>query len=194
MPVIFRSLAALFLALILSQCASLKSPVPLVAFTDHRHAMLFSEMVFEVEKTGQVIVVPAGFVTDHASIPSSVKHYFEMGGQAYQYPAILHDWLYWSQTTTRAEADALFDAAMRDCGVGDVKRRAIVAGVRAGGGRAWEKNRQERMAGLVKVIPVKYRDPKTWPKNVSWPQYRQWLHEQGVKEPGQVLAQTEGAR
>jgi hypothetical protein len=193
MTAILRSLAALCLALVLSHCASQMRPVPVVAFTDHRHAMLFSEMVYEEAETGQKIVVPEGFVTDHASIPPSIKHYFEIGGQAYQYPAILHDWLYWSQTTTRAEADAIFNSAMKDCGVGDVKRRAILAGVRAGGGKAWEKNRKEREAGLIKVIPAAYRDPQTWPKNVSWPKYREWLRTQRVSEPVLAMVKPEEA-
>lgn len=166
--------------LLLAHCSSIR-PIATVAFTDHRHAMLFEDLIYEEADTDTRIVVPAGFVTDHASIPGSVKRYFESGGMAYQYPAIVHDWLYWSQTTTRKEADRVFDAAMKDCGVGDMKRRTISAAVRAGGSAAWEQNRQEREQGLIKVIPEAHRSPKVWPENVTWPQYRRRLFDQGVR-------------
>lgn len=175
-----RPFQGLLAAWLLTHCASI-TPVPTVAFTDHRHAMLHADLEYVDAATGQKILVPAGFVTDHASIPPSLRPYFESGGQAYQYPAIVHDWLYWSQTTTRAEADRIFAAAMADCGVGEVKRKAIYAGVRAGGESAWKKNQKEREQGLPKVIPATHRDPRTWPAQVTWPQLRQQLSAAGVR-------------
>ncbi|MBB5039055.1 DUF1353 domain-containing protein [Prosthecobacter dejongeii] len=175
-----RATQALFATWLLTHCASI-TPAPTVAFTDHRHAMLHADLEYVDVVTGQKILVPAGFVTDHASIPPSLRRYFEAGGQAYQYPAIIHDWLYWSQITNRAEADRIFAAAMEDCGVGEVKRKAIHAGVRAGGESAWKKNQKEREQGLFKVIPASYRDPRTWPANITWPQFRQHLFDSGVR-------------
>lgn len=177
----FRNLLIALTAGILTHCASI-TPVPTVAFTDHRHSMLFSDLEYEIPGSGEKIIVPAGFVTDYASIPLSARQYFEAGGQAYQYPAIVHDWLYWSQTKSREEADRIFDEAMKDCEVGDVKRNTIWAAVRAGGGSAWENNQRERERGLLKVIPEAHRNPRTWPQNVSWPEYRQKLFEQGVRD------------
>lgn len=176
----FRLPAAVLLTWWACQCASI-TPAPTVSFTDHRHVMVFNELEYEDEISGTKIVVPAGFVSDLASIPPSLRSYFEQGGQSYQYPAIIHDWLYWSQTTTREEADRIFDSAMKDCGVGSVKRQALWAGVRAGGEAAWNANRQDREKGLVKVIPEAHRNPRTWPRNVSWPAYRQQLFEAGVR-------------
>lgn len=181
-PLLRLILAGLAVGL-LSQCSSI-TPTPTIAFTDHRHSMLFADLEYEDTATGDKVVVPAGFVTDYASIPLSVRHYFEVGGEAYQYPAVVHDWLYWSQTLSREKADLIFDHAMKDCGVGDVKRATIWSAVRVGGDNAWEKNQKKKAEGWVKVIPAAYRNPRTWPKNVSWPAYRQWLREQGVKDGG----------
>ena len=180
MTAYLRSSLAVLVTALLTHCSSI-TPVPTVSFTDHQHAMLFDDLEYEVNTTGEKIIVPAGFVTDYASIPLSVRQYFEVGGQAYQYPAIVHDWLYWSQTTTREEADRIFDEAMKDSGVGSVKRSTIWAAVRAGGDSAWESNRKEREQGLPKIIPEPYRSPKVWPKNVSWPSYRQQLYAKGVR-------------
>lgn len=172
---LWRQLAVLCLAWALSSCTAIR-PVPVVAFTDHRHAMLYAELTYnypgDSKFSPRMITVPAGFVTDHASIPPSLKRYFESGGMAYQYPAIVHDWLYWEQSTSREEADRIFDAAMLDCGVGDLKRRAIYSGVRAGGRKAWDKNRKEKEMGLLKVIPEEHRDPSRWREKISWPEFR----------------------
>lgn len=173
-----RGVGGLVTGFLLAHCATIR-PVPVVAFTDHRQAMLYADLTYDYAEdagsSGKTVVVPAGFVTDHASIPASLKQYFESGGKAYQYPAIVHDWLYWEQSTTREEADRIFNAAMEDCGVGDLKRRAIYAGVRAGGQNAWDQNRREKVMGLIKIIPEEHRNPALWPENVSWPQLRHEL-------------------
>lgn len=82
------------------------------------------------------IVIPEGFQTDLASIPQIFQNVFPVNGP-YSPPAILHDYLYTVQRTTRAQADAIFLEAMESCGVAWLTRRAIHLAVRLGGWRAW---------------------------------------------------------
>lgn len=87
-------------------------------------------------RDGDVIVVPAGFVTDFASIPRLFWRLEPPLGRAGK-AAVIHDWLYSNKLRTREEADKIFRQAMGDLGVPVIKRRLMWAAVRAGGGRGW---------------------------------------------------------
>lgn len=89
-------------------------------------------------RTGQSIMIPAGFVTDLASIPALLRPVFDRM-DASRLPAVLHDWLYCAQTTSRSDADSLFLEALERAGVGFVRRWAMYAGVRAGGWLYWSR-------------------------------------------------------
>jgi len=89
-------------------------------------------------RAGRRIVVPEGFVTDLASIPVLLRSLFDRADASRQ-PAVLHDWLYCSQLTSRAEADRLFREALARAGIGFARRWAMYAGVRAGGWRYWSR-------------------------------------------------------
>lgn len=94
----------------------------------------------------RAITVPAGFVTDLASIPRCFRGVLNQNG-ASRKAAVLHDycyaaWLYDERTgrgMTRAEADALFRRALAACGVGTLARRIYWSGVRLGGRRLFHK-------------------------------------------------------
>ena len=45
------------------------------------------------------------------------------------YAAILHDYLYWDQHCTSAEADKIFDIEMKSYGVNDTSRKLIFSAV-----------------------------------------------------------------
>jgi hypothetical protein len=62
------------------------------------------------------VVVPSGFVTDLASIPRAFWIIFPRDGK-YSYPAIVHDFLYWDQSTTKEQADNILRIGMIDIGV-----------------------------------------------------------------------------
>lgn len=184
-PCLVTRLLVIATMLLLTQCSTPCAvreihPVALVPFPNFSHFMLTEEMVSTTKGTDQVVRVPAGFVTDLASIPPSIRSYFEHGGMAYQYPAIVHDWLYWTQAP-REQADAIFAKAMQEAEVGWWKRTLIWWGVRMGGKQAWEQNGKERAQGLPKVVPVAYRDHHTWPAHRTWPQFRQELYAKGVR-------------
>lgn len=85
------------------------------------------------------IVVPAGFVTDFASIPRAFWRVLPPTGR-YGKAAVVHDYLYRTPEiqVTRAEADKVFLDAMADLGVGTVTRRTMWAAVRTFGGRAFQ--------------------------------------------------------
>ena len=76
--------------------------------------------------------VPAGFVTDGYTTPLGI------GAWDTPEPAILHDWLYEAQMTTRRKADAMFRHAMWWYGVGWVRRWVYWAVVRLLGWTRWE--------------------------------------------------------
>jgi hypothetical protein len=84
------------------------------------------------------ITVPAGFITDLASIPRAFHSLIPVNGK-HSPAAILHDYLYCTQDRTRAEADAIFLEAMKACGVGWLRRQAMWSAVRAGGWLAWKE-------------------------------------------------------
>ena len=82
--------------------------------------------------------VPAGFVTDLASVPAAARGLVATWGK-HGPAAILHDWMYRTQLDglTRRMADRIMLEVMRQDGVGWLKRRAIYAAVRLGGGKHW---------------------------------------------------------
>lgn len=89
---------------------------------------------------GEVIAVPAGFVTDFASVPCGFWNFEPPLGEAGR-AAVVHDYLYLSEGLegrySRAEADAIFREALADLGVPPWKRSLLWAAVRVGGGRGW---------------------------------------------------------
>ena len=87
---------------------------------------------------GRPIVVPAGFVTDLASIPRPARALISPNG-ASRRAAVLHDWLYCLRAGTRSEADALFLEALEAEGVGWITRRTMWLAVRAGGWVYWNR-------------------------------------------------------
>jgi hypothetical protein len=98
---------------------------------------LLSALIY-MAATGKRYIVPRGFITDLASIPRPVRGLFSQTGLSRR-PAVLHDFLYCAQFTTRAEADNLFLEALKYEGAGWAMRYAMFLGVRAGGWLYWNK-------------------------------------------------------
>jgi len=92
---------------------------------------------------GMPHVIPAGFVTDGASVPRGLWNLFPPFGR-YNKAALLHDWLYQFGAMTRAQADWVFLEAMKELGVGFLTRWAMYSGVRAGGWVAWNGYARQR--------------------------------------------------
>jgi len=102
---------------------------------------LAEAMPYDVGAEGSAvrIIVPAGFVTDFASIPRVAQVIIpkDVGRRA----AILHDWLYATNGCrgffTRAQADAIFLEALGVLNVFPPARWAMYSAVRLGGWWAW---------------------------------------------------------
>lgn len=112
------------------------------------------------------VEVPENFVTDFASIPQVFWSALPKDG-LYTYPAIVHDYLYWEQRVSRDKADLIFRNAMEDFKVSGPTRTLVYAGVRAGGGAAWDENRKRRDGGERRIL--KKRPPTS---TVTWEEWR----------------------
>jgi Protein of unknown function (DUF1353) len=151
------------------------TPTILMPFADMDYYIVFRQIAW-TPPTGpeaglpQVIKIPKGFVTDLASIPSLFWWALPPQGR-YGHAAILHDWLYWDQSTSREAADHIFDVAMDELGVAPATRKAIWASVRVFGGGPWLNNNKRREAGQSRVLK---RFPDT---EVTW---TDWSKQPGV--------------
>jgi Protein of unknown function (DUF1353) len=112
--------------------------------------------------TYQSVRVPIGFVTDFASIPRMFWSVLRPDG-TYSYAAVIHDYLYWEQYLSREASDAIFRLCMEDFKIDDSVIKAVHAGVRLGGGFAWDENAKRKTAGERRVIRRFPTDPRvTW--------------------------------
>lgn len=96
-----------------------------------RRYELLRPMIFEVEFPGGCVsvVVPAGFVTDFASVPRFFWRLFPPDGP-WSAAAVVHDWLCGQAECSRFLADAIFREAMRATGVPSWQRTLIYLAVR----------------------------------------------------------------
>lgn len=116
-------------------------PFPLTGtFTDNgRRFALAAPFVFV---DGEVKVeVPAGFVTDFNSVPRGLWNFFP----PWEYPeaGVIHDFLYRFNGMSRACADVIHLRILELKGASWWKRYTAYAGIRVGGGAAWDRYRQE---------------------------------------------------
>ena len=145
-----------------------------------RAFILVEPMTYEIGTTGVAITVPAGFVTDYASIPERLWGIYSPHDQ-YSRAAVIHDYLYWSQLCTRLQADNLFMIAMKESDVPKGTRDVVYLFVRAGGDDPWEGNSRARRKNVPKVVPLGRKD---FPPNWDWEKYRdEVLVRQGVNDP-----------
>lgn len=87
-----------------------------------------------------LIVVPAGFITDFASIPRGLWNILPPTGK-YGKAAVIHDYLYRGGMLgvfNRGQVDSIFKEAMAVLGVGVFKRNVMYAAVRSFGWAAWK--------------------------------------------------------
>ena len=98
------------------------------------------------------VSVPAGFVTDFASIPRPLWSIWPPDGD-YGKAAVCHDYLYLrrvvlildspSRLVTRVEADQIFLAGMQVLSIGWFTRNTLYRGVRVTGRRTWNRYREQ---------------------------------------------------
>jgi hypothetical protein len=150
----------------------------LLPFANGRHWIVNKKMLYRIGISKDTITVPRGFVTDLASIPPILQSIIQQNGP-YLLPAIVHDYLYWIQTCTRAQSDKLLRLAMIENKVKVVHRVAIYDSVKAAGSFAWDANARERAKHRPRIIPESRLDIQA---NVVWPEYQEQLIREGVAE------------
>jgi hypothetical protein len=119
------------------------TPLKVEVLPDGRHYKLLEDMVVFSHWYG-VCVVPAGFVTDFASVPRGLWNFFPPTGP-YARAAVYHDFLYQMGTISRADADREFVDGMRALGVFPITRMAMWAALRMFGGAAWKQYAKQRL-------------------------------------------------
>ena len=153
-------------------------PVDFRPFVDGQHWIVREPLVYTVGISKDSITVPVGFVTDFASIPQALQSIIRQNG-LYLLPAVVHDYLYWKQSCTRAQSDQLLLLGMIENKVGDLHRFAIYEAVKAAGRFAWDENARDRTRGLLRILPP---DRMRIGANTLWPDYRLLLAREGAVE------------
>lgn len=154
--------------------------VPVYPDAHNRYWVLLEDMRYRIGDTNDYIVVPAGFVTDYASIPRGLWSFGLAPHGPYSRAALIHDYLYWSQGCTKDQADNLLLIAMKESHVGDFDELVVFKGVQIGGQPSWNANARERQGGMPRIVPKKMRHI---PPNVTWTDYRVELAKTGVRDP-----------
>ena len=93
---------------------------------------------FEYEGCGIWVCVPAGSLTDFASIPRILHALIDPFGP-YAKAAVVHDFMYRTGCRSRAVADAIFLEGMIKCGVPNWQRQLIYLSVRLFGWMSYQK-------------------------------------------------------
>ena len=123
-----------------------------------RRTILFTSLLFEhidgenykliqpliVTVDDEVFEIPAGFITDCASVPRGLWNLFPPTG-SYAKAAVFHDWLYRGGKVSRKHADTLFLDAMECLGIHWVVRNTLYIGVRLGGWVAFDFYADKRL-------------------------------------------------
>ena len=175
---ITRLVVVFVLTLAARGAAQAPVPPPIVQpFNDGAHWMVTAPLSYQIGNTEHVITVPAGFVTDFASIPRYFHALLSPTGRPGR-GAIIHDFLYWEQSCTREQADRILMLAMMESGVDAVTRSLVYKVVDWFGQSAWELNQQERASGMPRIIPAQFRSV---PALAVWPSYRSELFQKGVR-------------
>jgi hypothetical protein len=107
---------------------------PASAF-DGQEWRLLDKLIFVSDVAGR-IVVPAGFVTNFASVPR-IPLVYELCGNTSAKAATVHDYLYTTHAVPRDVADAVLREASAATDVPAWRRVVMWAGVRAFGWRNW---------------------------------------------------------
>lgn len=114
---------------------SFNTPLDL-RYIDGKNYKLLAE--FKYDTSIATITVPAGFVTDFASVPKVLWNLLPPTGP-YGKAAVIHDYLYRSYGfSSKIVADAIFLEAMKALGVGRCKRNVMYLAVHLFGGHSYK--------------------------------------------------------
>lgn len=107
--------------------------------------VLIDPLIYTVDD-GDVIIVPVGFKTNFASVPSMAKWYIDDDSYLIRSPSVVHDFLYSKGSSvygyTREAADKVLRTAMIEQGMRKSQAYFIYYILRAFGGSHWEPRQQ----------------------------------------------------
>ena len=108
---------------------------------------------------GQEIVVPAGYVTDFASVPRIGRWFMPPFGR-HAIAAVLHDWLYSvGQPGRRADADQVPWEALTELQVDDLQRGVMHQTVKLFGSRGYERAAVDWVVSFMDWRTGEWLDP-----------------------------------
>lgn len=119
---------------------------------------LIDPLVYRSDVAARTFTVPAGFVTDFASVPR-IPVAFLLCGDVGHPAAVVHDWLYTCQSVPRELADAVLREAATLVGVPAWRAQLMYAGVRAGGSSHWTAPGQDQAPEVAASIAAELVAP-----------------------------------
>jgi hypothetical protein len=110
-------------------------------------------LIYRSDVLGRNIVVPEGYRTDFYSTPWIVRRSLPQGGLG-RYAAVVHDWLCDEdpKTTDFVTAAKVFREAMKNLGVGKIKRNLMYSAVIVGGPKFQKGDQKEGLDNPQSVI------------------------------------------
>lgn len=128
------------------------------ASTDQRGTWKLTQaLVYSSDVLAGLVTVPAGFLTDFASVPRLPVAYLLTANCGHE-AAVIHDWLYTTHEVPRAKADAVFEEALLAGGEPTWRAWLMWAGVRIGGSRPYEMAGQRQPEYVARVIDYAHPD------------------------------------
>lgn len=99
------------------------------------------------------IVVPAGFITDFASVPVAFTWFIRRWGK-HGFASIIHNWLYWEQPYSRKFCDLVFLSGMLNTNTKCGRAYLIYYCVRLFGWFWWVDNRKLKRKGVMRYADI----------------------------------------
>jgi hypothetical protein len=112
---------------------------------------LVSPLVYRSDLADKTFYVPAGFVTNFASVPR-IPGVYELAGNTSSKAATLHDFLYSTHEVEREMADAILREASAVTGVPLWRRWPMYWGVRAFGWAFWHNAASDETSAAHKAV------------------------------------------
>lgn len=104
------------------------------------------------EFPGGIVLIPAGFVTDFASVPRLPVAYGYVGNIGHG-PAVVHDWLYVTGLLPKENADYIFYEALVVWGVDRPRAKLMWDGVHLFGHQHYATNGRGHKPELAPIFP-----------------------------------------
>lgn len=118
---------------------------------------LQAPLQYRSDVASETIIVPAGFVTDFASIPKVFWNVLPPWSR-YGPAAVVHDYAYWTGIT-RGTADNILREAMTLLGVDSATVNQIYNAVSAFGQGAYDRNAELRASGYTRMAGAGSQPP-----------------------------------